>query len=117
MSRDWLAFLDDMVQALRHIRAFTNRFTREEILDDIQVRWSFERAFEIVGEAAKHIPEDVKQRHPEVDWRGLAGFRDVLSHGYYRVNPHVVWSLSAEKAVSALEHIERILGAESPPAE
>lgn len=101
MSRDWLLFLREMVEALGHAQEFTSGMTREDFIADRRSFYAVQRAFEIVGEAAKHIPEDVRNRHPEVDWRGLTGFRDILAHAYFRVDPKIVWNLAVHDAVEA----------------
>jgi uncharacterized protein with HEPN domain len=51
------------------------------------------RNFEVIGEAAKHLSSELKQSHPEIQWRGLAGFRDVLIHNYMGVDSEEVWNI------------------------
>lgn len=51
------------------------------------------RNLEVLGEAAKSIPEEVRQRHPEVDWRGLADLRDVLAHAYFTLDDPTLWKI------------------------
>lgn len=51
------------------------------------------RNFEIIGEATKHLSLDLKQSHPEIQWRGLAGFRDVLIHNYMGIDSEEVWNI------------------------
>jgi uncharacterized protein with HEPN domain len=51
------------------------------------------RNFEIIGEATKHLSPELKQSHPEIQWRGMAGFRDVLIHNYMGVDLEEVWNI------------------------
>jgi uncharacterized protein with HEPN domain len=53
----------------------------------IPICWSFV----VIGEAIKVLPEDLRNRHPAVDWRGFARFRDVLAHQYFRIEPTLLW--------------------------
>lgn len=51
------------------------------------------RNLEILGEAAKNIPEDIRQRYPTVDWRGIAGLRDVVAHAYFALDDATLWKI------------------------
>lgn len=51
------------------------------------------RNLEVIGEACKHVPEDIKERHPEVAWRGMAGLRDVIIHRYFGLHLETLWDI------------------------
>ena len=79
----------------------------EEVL--IPICWSFM----VIGEAIKTLPEDLMGRHPGVDWKGFARFRDILAHKYFRIEPTFLW-----KAISvSLPPLEAALAAELDGAE
>jgi len=63
---------------------------------------------EILGEAAKGVPEDVRARHQEVDWRAIAGLRDVLAHAYYALDDATLWDIIQSKVPRLLDHLDRI---------
>jgi len=67
------------------------------------------RNFEVIGEAVKNLPDDVKARYPSVAWRQVAGFRDVLAHGYFRIDYEVVWGLITERIPGFRKDIAKIL--------
>ena len=113
MSRDWLAFLDDMIRALEHVEGFCSGISEQEFQQDLRTLYAVQRAFEIVGEAAKQIPPDVRARHPAIDWRRVAGFRDVFSHAYFRVDPTLVWDTAVNKAPPLREQLAHALREES----
>lgn len=53
----------------------------------------------VIGEAIKALPQDVQVRHPTVDWRGFARFRDVLAHQYFRIEPVWLWDAVSTELV------------------
>ncbi|HEY0152276.1 MAG TPA: DUF86 domain-containing protein [Longimicrobium sp.] len=113
MSRDWLAFLDDMVRSLEYAAEFCSGMSEDEFTRDRRTTYAVQRALEIAGEAAKHIPPEVRARHPEVDWRRVAGFRDVLAHAYFRVDPTLVWDTAVNKAPPLRVQLAEVLRLET----
>ncbi len=67
-----------------------------------------QREMFVLGEAAKRIPADVRERHPEIDWRGLAGLRDVLAHHYFRIDSTIVWDVVVNEMPRLLERLRPI---------
>lgn len=92
MSRDWRLYLDDMILCCEKIRTFVGPATRDEFLGNVLVYDAVLRNLEILGEAAKHIPADVKTLMPSVAWREIAGMRDWIAHGYFTIKADVVWN-------------------------
>ena len=52
------------------------------------------RNFEIIGEASKYIPDDVKDKHPDIDWRGVLGSRNRIAHEYFDVDASIIWNIA-----------------------
>ena len=101
---------------LRHILAEANYLldasrdvSRSDFLDSETLRRAFVRSLEIIGEAAKKVPDEVRRRHPAVDWRAMAGLRDRLIHGYFGVDHDLVWDVIETKVPALRREIERIL--------
>lgn len=73
------------------------------------------RNLEVIGEAAKQVPEDLRDRHTDVDWRRIAGLRDVLIHGYFGLEDETLWDIVQNKVPELHGQIEGILKDEAGP--
>lgn len=71
------------------------------------------RSLEIIGEAAKNVPVDVRGKYRDIAWRNVAGLRDVLIHRYFGVDYANVWKIAKEDIPQLKEKVERILRAEN----
>jgi len=108
VSRRWELFLRDMLEAARKIVRYIGDRQGEAFLADEMAYDATLRNLEILGEAAKAIPEEVRQRHPEVDWRGVAGLRDVLAHAYFALDGATLWRIVHSDVRQLLEVLEKI---------
>ncbi len=77
-ERDISAFIGHVVMAMRFVSDFIDGMSLDDFLADRKTRDAVIRNCEVIGEAIKHIPDEYRALHPEVDWSGLAGLRDVL---------------------------------------
>jgi len=88
--------LDDMIEAAERVRAAVSDVSLDELEADWQRQWLIQRGIEIISEASRHLPEDVKARHPGIPWVKVAGIGNVLRHGYESVSAPVLWKLVRE---------------------
>ena len=91
MRRD-LVYLDHIREAIERITAYSAA-GREEFFRNRMVQDAVVRNFEIIGEAVKRLSDDLKDRRPDVPWRRVAGFRNVLIHDYMNVDEEEVWNV------------------------
>jgi len=101
-SRPPVARLADIVQAVGLIRTEMADVSLEAFQTDIRKRWLVERALEIISEASRRLPEDLKARHPNIPWPKVAGIGNVLRHDYERAAADLIWRL-VQDDLSALE--------------
>jgi uncharacterized protein with HEPN domain len=71
------------------------------------------RNLEILGEAAKKVPDELKHQYPSVDWRGIAGFRDVLAHAYFALDEDTLWDIITRKVPELIPILEAALAESS----
>jgi len=79
------------------------------LLEDWQATAALERFIEIIGEGVKRLPNELRDRHPAVPWKEIAGTRDHLSHGYDDVDYQVLWDAAQKDLPVLLATIEKIL--------
>jgi len=89
--RDLSLYLKDIFQAIESIEAFIFGMDYDAFFADDKTVSAVIRKLEIIGEAVKQLPEEVSQRHPDIQWKRIAGMRDKLIHFYFGVDPHLVW--------------------------
>ena len=109
MSREHRLFLEDMRKACEKIAAYAQRLTREEFLADAKTFDAVMRNLEVIGEAAKHIPPDVRTQHPSINWRKISGLRDVAIHEYFGVDVEIIWDIVTREVPTLLIQLKRIL--------
>jgi len=83
--------------------------SREQFMRDETVKRAFVRSIEIIGEASKQVPEDFRQKYPNVEWRAMTGMRDKLVHEYFGVDYDIVWDVVTSKIPRLRHEIELIL--------
>ncbi|RPJ04298.1 MAG: DUF86 domain-containing protein [Deltaproteobacteria bacterium] len=92
IKRDVRDYLSDILEAIANIREFTKEIDRSKFLADKKTNLAVIRCLEIVGEAAKKIPAEVRSQNPDLPWAEVAGMRDKLIHDYFGVDLEIVWT-------------------------
>lgn len=110
MSRDWALFLADIAEACCLVEQFTAGLTGESFARNPLAFHATVRNLEIIGEAAKRLPQEARVRMAEVDWSGAARFRDVIAHRYFSLDPEVVWDIVETKIPTLCLAASRLLG-------
>jgi uncharacterized protein with HEPN domain len=114
VSRDQRLYLEDMRDCCAKVIRYTGGMTLDQFVADERTFDAVMRNLEITGEAARQVGADLKQRYPEVEWRSIAGFRDVAIHAYPTIDEEIVWDIVQHKVPELLERVGRILSLELP---
>jgi uncharacterized protein with HEPN domain len=85
--------LTDIVEAIERIKLVVQDLTLETFENDWRRHWLAERGLEVISEASRHLPDELKARHPYIPWRKIAGIGNVLRHDYESVSAPVIWKL------------------------
>lgn len=108
-GRDYIFFLEDILAAAAKIEKFTEGLSFEEFRNYEMAVDAVLRNLEVIGEAVKNIPDDLKNRHQEVEWKEAVGFRNVLAHDYFGIDLESVWDTLKKNIPVFKEHIIKVL--------
>jgi len=111
ISREDRVRLQHMLDAALEIRQYVQSSTREDLDDDRKLVHSLVRLFEIIGEAATQVSDELRDNTPRIPWLVIIGMRNRLIHAYFSINLEVVWSTSTEDVPSLIRELEKLLGA------
>ena len=103
-----LDYVDDICEAVEKIERYTAGMDYEEFVDDERTVDAVLRNFEVIGEAAKNVPEEIRREHDDVPWSEMAGMRDKLIHGYATIELQIVWETVEEEIPTLKPRMEAV---------
>jgi len=93
VARSLIPRLTDIIEAIERVNGVLADVSLEAFESDWQRQWLVERGIEIISEASRHLPDDLKARNPEIPWRKVAGIGNILRHDYESIAAPVLWRL------------------------
>ncbi len=107
--RIYIDYLRDMMESAEKALDFVQGVTQDEFVVDEKTTYAVIRALEVLGEAAKKIPDEVREQYPDIPWRTIAGTRDKLIHEYFGVDLVVIWRTVTEDIPALLPKLRAML--------
>jgi len=108
-ERDWTLFLKDIHTHSKKIRTYTKDLSMQEFFKDSKTYDAVMRNIQIIGEAIKLLPADVRKQHTNVDWKKAAGLRDMVVHEYFGINKDIIWDVIQNKIPELEREVKIIL--------
>lgn len=96
-ERDWRLFLKDIDVSAQRVVGYVGLMTREEFFADHKTIDAVMRNLAIIGEAAKKIPAEFRRKHPELEWKKMAGLRDIVVHDYFGIDEDIIWDVVTKR--------------------
>ena len=109
MSRDYRVYLYDILEAIERIRCYVSDYNFKQFQNDPKTTDAVIRNLAVMGEAVKNIPGDFRKKYSDIEWRKIAGLRDVLIHGYFIIDLEIIWDIIENKLDNLEAQIKEIL--------
>ena len=112
MMREWTLFLRDILSSIENIEEFTAGMTFDKFAADQKTISAVIMKLEVIGEAAKNIPREIRHKYKDIPWTDMAHIRDKLIHGYFSIDYLIVWKVITERLPDLKDKVKRILESE-----
>ncbi|MEE3169101.1 MAG: DUF86 domain-containing protein [Pseudomonadota bacterium] len=107
-QREWRFYLDDMIGFSEKVLAYTRELDQSEFLQSEITYDATLRNLELIGEAATHIPEDIRRANPQIPWRMIVATRNRLIHGYLGIDDDTIWSIIGDDVPALLPLLKEL---------
>jgi uncharacterized protein with HEPN domain len=109
MSRDIRLLLEDMQLSCEKVIRYVTDLNQTQFLKDEKTYDAVVRNLTIIGEAVKNIPQDIRELHPTIEWRKIAGFRDIAVHDYFGIDEDIIWDIIQNEIPYLLTQLNQII--------
>lgn len=109
MSRNVLLYMRDIMDNMRDVEEFIQGMSYEQFAVDKRTVNAVLRSIEVIGEATKNVPDDVRAGYPQIPWKEMAGMRDKVIHFYFGVDKEIIWLVAKDRIPALQPLIESIV--------
>ena len=109
MSRDSRLYLDDIFESCNKVSRYIEGLDQSEVMQNELIVDAILRNLMVIGEAAKKLPNEWKQRYGDIEWRKIAGLRDVIAHEYFQLDEEILWDVVSNKLPELENVVSRML--------
>lgn len=102
-------YFDDILESIRRIEEYTKGMSYDQFRENQLVTDAVIRNLEVIGEAVKNISSETKKKYPDIEWKKIAGIRDILIHEYFGINLEIIWDVVVNKVPELKESISDIV--------
>ena len=111
-NRTYKLFLDDIQTAMQRIAEYINTYSFDEFKKDYKTVDAVIRNFEIIGEAAKNLPDSIKEKYSDVPWQEMYLLRNKISHEYFGIDYEIIWNIATNYLPKNKSQIAEIIAYE-----
>ena len=108
-KREWRFYVSDMIDFCERVLDYTAGLDRSSFVASAMTYDAVLRNLELIGEASTHIPEAVRDAHPEIPWRAIVGARNRLAHSYLLIDDEIIWTMIEDAVPSLLPALRTLL--------
>jgi uncharacterized protein with HEPN domain len=108
-ERNYKMFIEDIITAMNKIQIYTKDMNYETFVENEIVLDAVIRNLEIIGEASKNIPENIRSKYPEIPWNRMIGLRNIAIHEYFGIDTTIIWKIITENLPATKPLIIKLL--------
>jgi uncharacterized protein with HEPN domain len=112
LTRDLKLYLEDIMKAIGEIEQFTEGLSFDNFANNTKVVRAVTMDLIIIGEAAKHLPIDMRKSQSQIPWSKIVGMRNILTHNYPEANSEIIWKTMSKRLPDLKQAIQEIIGEE-----
>lgn len=102
-------YLQDILESIGHIQRFLEGVSEDKFYKNVEKQDAVLRRLEIIGEAVKHLPDEIREDHSDVPWRQITGMRDIIIHEYFGITLEMIWVVATEDILDLKTKVEEII--------